>query len=236
MVLSLASCQYSAEQAQQVVDQAIAAHGQTKLDQVKISFDFRDKRYSAYRTPEKYVYTRLFVDSLELVEDVLVNSSKFTRLINGDTTEVIDSMATKYSNSVNSVLYFVQLPYLLNDPAVIKSYEGTQRIEGAEYDVIKVQFRAGDGGADFTDEYRYWFNQQTSMLDYLAYNYQTNGGGVRFREAYNRSDRMGITFQDYINYEVPIGTSLGDIPSLFEKGQLKELSRIINEDIKVTKR
>ena len=104
------------------------------------------------------------------------------------------------------------------------------------YDVIKVQFKASDGGEDFTDEYRYWFNKNTYLLDYLAYNYETNGGGVRFREAYNRSERMGMTFQDYINYEVPVGTPLEQIPALFEKGQLIELSRIINEDIKVTKR
>ena len=236
MAISLVSCQYSAEEAQKVVDKAIEAHGQNILGKVKISFDFRDMHYSAYRKADSYVYTRMFVDSLELIEDILVNSSQFTRMINGDTIDVVDSMKTKYSNSVNSVLYFVQLPYLLNDPAVIKSYEGTKRIDNTDYDVIKVQFKASDGGEDFTDEYRYWFNKNTYLLDYLAYNYETNGGGVRFREAYNRSERMGMTFQDYINYEVPVGTPLEQIPALFEKGQLIELSRIINEDIKVTKR
>lgn len=234
--VSLVSCQYSAEQAQQVVNKSIMAYGQNKLDQVKMSFDFRDKSYSAVRSEKEYVYTRYYIDSLELIEDILINSSEFTRLINGDTTSVVDSMQVKYSNSVNSVLYFVQLPYLLNDPAVIKSYEGTQTIEGTLYDVVKVVFKQEDGGKDFSDEYMYWFNHSNSMMDYLAYNYATDGGGVRFREAYNRSERMGITFQDYINYEVALGTPLGEIPELFESGQLKELSRINNENIAVNKR
>ena len=234
--VSMVSCKYSAEQAQTVVDHAIKAHGQNKLEHVKISFDFRGKSYSAVRKSDSYIYTRTFIDSLELVEDVLINSSDFTRMINGDTINLADSMVSKYSNSVNSVLYFVQLPYLLNDPAVVKSYEGTQTIENTIYDVIKVQFRSSGGGEDFEDEYRYWFNQKTGMLDYMAYNYLTDGGGVRFREAYNRSERLGITFQDYINYEVKLGTPLSAIPDLYSSGKLKELSRIINENIEVTKK
>ena len=234
--VSMVSCKYSAEQAQTVVDKAIKAHGQDKLEHVKISFDFRGKSYSAVRKSESYTYTRTFIDSLELVEDVLINSTDFTRMINGDTIDLADTMVTKYSNSVNSVLYFVQLPYLLNDPAVVKSYEGTQTIEKTLYDVIKVQFKSSGGGEDFEDEYRYWFNQKTSMLDYMAYNYLTDGGGVRFREAYNRSERYGITFQDYINYEVPLGTPLDDVPEMFRKGELNELSRIINQNIEVRKK
>jgi hypothetical protein len=139
----------------------------------------------------------------------------------------------KYTSSVNSVLYFVQLPYLLNDPAVIKSYEGTQKVLGETYDVLKVTFRPSGGGEDFQDEYRYWFHEKTHLLDFLAYNYETDGGGVRFRKAYNRSERGGILFQDYVNYEVPVGTPLQKIPALFEAGKLKELSRIVNTDIQV---
>ncbi len=70
-------------------------------------------------------------------------------------------MQVKYTSSVNSVLYFVQLPYLLNDPAVIKSYEGTQKVLGETYEVLKVTFRPSGGGEDFQDEYRYRFHEKT---------------------------------------------------------------------------
>lgn len=236
LAMSVASCQFSAKRAQEIVDKAIQAHGQHKLDQVKVSFDFRGRNYSAVRSENSFTYTRLFVDSLELIEDMLVNSSEFIRLVNGDTTYVPDSMAVKYSNSVNSVLYFVQLPYMLNDAAVVKSYEGSETIAHTKYDVVSVKFEVEGGGEDYSDEFRYWFNSETSLLDYLAYNYETDGGGVRFREAYNRAERMGILFQDYINYEVPLKTPLKEIPALFEQNQLKELSRINNEKITVTKK
>jgi len=58
-----------------------------------------------------------------------------------------------------------------------------------------------------------------------------NKGGVRFRSAYNRRVIDGIIFQDFINYKAKIGTPLFDLPSLYEKGELEELSRIETKDI-----
>lgn len=222
-------------QAQAITDQAIAAHGHALLMDKTVSFSFRDKNYSVTRSPGKYTYTRTSTNTRPEIVDVLINSTDFTRLIGGDTVAVADSMQTKYTNSVNSVLYFVQLPYLLNDPAAIKTYEGKKSIRGAEYDVLKVTFQASGGGNDYEDEYRYWIHRDTHTIDYMAYSYQTEGGGVRFREAYNRSRRNGILFQDYINYEVPTGTPLAKIPAMYEAGQLQELSRIVNKNIQVEK-
>ena len=63
---------------------------------------------------------------------------------------------------------------------------------------------------------------------------RTDGGGVRFRQAVGRKPVEGITFQNYINYKPPTKqTPLDELPNLFEIGALKELSKIINEDIKV---
>lgn len=61
-------------------------------------------------------------------------------------------------------------------------------------------------------------------MDYFAYNYQVNEGGVRFRAAFNTRVVAGVTFQDYINYEAPIKTPLKDLPGLYEQGKLKEAS------------
>ena len=58
-----------------------------------------------------------------------------------------------------------------------------------------------------------------------------NGGGVRFRSAYNSRNVGGIIFQDYVNYKAEMGTPLGDLPKLFEQGRLKELSKIDTENV-----
>ena len=57
------------------------------------------------------------------------------------------------------------------------------------------------GGEDFQDEYRYWIDPESGHIDYLAYNYHTDGGGTRFRKAKNRRKKEGFVFQDYINFK-----------------------------------
>ena len=134
-------------------------------------------------------------------------------------------------NNLNSVIYFAKLPHKLGDASMNKSYEGSATIKGKNYEVIKVPFNQEGGGTDFEDEYYYWVNKDTNLIDYLAYNYQTNGGGVRFRVAYNPGKVGGIYFQDYVNYKAEFGTALKELPQLFEADSLKQLSLIETENI-----
>lgn len=223
--------------AQQVVDRAIEAHGGKAYETAAFEFDFRGRHYSLRRFPDHYIYTRSFSDSTGRVEDVLRNSSELIRMINSDTVELTDEWRGKYANSVNSVLYFIQLPYGLNDEAVNKKYLGETSIRGAAYHKIQITFDQQGGGKDYEDVFVYWFNKETGMMDYLAYYYNTDETGIRFREAYNRRQVGGITFQDYINYE-PIDSAITvfQTDSLFENGGLKELSRIENENLGVIER
>ena len=217
---------------QEIIDQAIIAHGQHLFENATLSFLFRDKQYSAKRSATAYIYTRSFKDSSAFIEDMLINSTHFSRKKNGASIEVSKDWAGKYSRSINSVLYFFQLPYLLNDPAVKKIDQGIKQIKGENYYEIKVSFQIENGGEDFEDEYLYWIDVNTFEIDYLAYNYITDGGGVRFRSAINKRRVNGLLVQDYINY-APLNKKipLSNLITEFEKGTLVELSRIINSDI-----
>jgi len=217
---------------QEIIDQAIIAHGQHLFENATLSFLFRDKKYSAKRSATAYIYTRSFKDSSALIEDMLINSTHFSRKKNGASIEVSKDWAGKYSRSINSVLYFFQLPYLLNDPAVKKIDQGIKQIKGENYYEIKISFQIENGGEDFEDEYLYWIDVNTFEIDYLAYNYVTDGGGVRFRSAINKRRVNGLLVQDYINY-APLNKKipLSNLITEFEKGTLVELSRIINSDI-----
>ncbi len=183
-----------------------------------------------------YTYTRSFQDSVGVVYDVLINSNDFKRTVDDYDVVLTEEWKKRYGNSVNSVLYFFQIPYVLNDPAARKFYLGEVMINGKSYHIIKVTFNEEDGGKDFEDEFRYWINQETKLVDYLAYNYLTDGGGTRFRQAINRREVDGLVVQDYINYKAnekfPL---LDDLPRLFEKDSLIELSRIINTNVVLTK-
>jgi hypothetical protein len=217
---------------QEVIDLAITAHGQDLFENATVSFLFRDKKYSTRRSDTSYTYTRSFQDGSALIEDVLINSANFSRKKNGEPIEVSKEWTEKYSRSINSVLYFFQLPYLLNDPAVKKIDQGIKRIKDENYHQIKVSFQVENGGEDFEDEYLYWIHVNSFEVDYLAYNYITDGGGVRFRSAINKRRVDGLLIQDYINY-APANkkTPLSDLIAQFEKEALIERSRIVNSDI-----
>ena len=222
----------SIHKGQEVIDQAIIAHGQHLFENATLSFLFRDKQYSARRSDAEYIYTRSFKNGSALIEDMLINSTDFSRKKNDVSIEIEKEWAEKYSRSINSVLYFFQLPYLLNDLAVKKIDQGIKQIKGENYYQIKVSFQIENGGEDFEDEYLYWIDVNTFEIDYLAYNYITDGGGVRFRSAINKRRVDGLLVQDYINY-APVDKKmpLSDLITQFEKEALIERSRIINSEI-----
>ncbi|MEM8906499.1 MAG: DUF6503 family protein [Bacteroidota bacterium] len=220
--------------AQAIVDLAIQKHGGKKYQNAEIEFDFRQKQYRAMRKNGQFQYERSFKDkSGRQIRDVL-NNDGFFRQLDGQKVTPTEKERLDWSEAVNSVHYFVQLPASLNDPAVIKTYLGTSQIKGQAYDKVEVRFQAEGGGRDHEDVYLYWFNRKTHMMDYLAYNYLVNGGGARFRAAYNVRTVAGIRFADYINYKPKTDNrNVAEFDVLFEQGDLVEVSRIETENIRV---
>lgn len=220
---------------QKIIDQAIAAHGGQLFEGRTVTFDFRDKHYLVQRKKGSYTYIRSFApDSVTQVKDVLVNSTDLERYVNDSLQTLSNEMSAKYASSVNSVLYFFQLPYGLNDPAVVKKYLGQKVINKHLYDKVRVTFKQDNGGEDFEDVFVYWVNVETGLLDYMAYSYLTDGGGVRFRQAVNRRTIEGMVFQDYINFKpARKEAKVQDLDQAFIEASLIELSQIENENIEV---
>ncbi len=220
---------------ERIVDQVVQRHGGDLYKNSMVRFTFRDRVYKATRRGGSFEYERLFTnDAGEEVRDVLNNSGLY-REINGARVALTAKDSSAYANSVNSVLYFALLPYFLNDQAVNKEYLGEVTIKNEPYHKIKATFEQQGGGKDFEDVYVYWFHRDSLTMDYLAYNYQTDGGGARFREAYNILNVNGIRFADYINFKPKDERNL-DVETfdrLFEQGDLEELSRIDSENIEV---
>ncbi|MCW5518268.1 deoxyribose-phosphate aldolase [Aureitalea sp. L0-47] len=213
-----------------LLEKAMGSHGSENIYGKEINFDFRDWSYVLDRDSASYTYTRI----KDSIEDKLHSKRGFSRSVNGEKVKLADSMVTKYSNSLNSVLYFFQLPLVLEDAAVQKEYLGTLSIKEQKYHTLKVTFRQEGGGVDFEDEFRYWINAETYEIDYLAYSYLTDGGGVRFREAFRKERLEDILFQDYRNFkpkekDIP----LDSLPDLFVQGNLQLLSTIENMNISV---
>lgn len=232
-LLICSACSQVDKEAQRIVDAAIVAHGGKRFENAQISFDFRKRYYEVFKSPNQFEYVREFTDSTGFVRDVL-NNEGFIRTVNGGEVDLPEDRVSAFSNSVNSVAYFAFLPYGLNDAAVIKEYLGETDIEGKSYYRVKVTFRPEGGGEDYDDEFLYWFDKDTYHLDYMAYSYHTDGGGVRFRKAIRKHEVNGLVLLDYANYKPKEkNTAVDEMEGLFKAGELELLSEILLENVKV---
>ncbi len=219
-------------EAQKHLAAAREAHGSERLHQSNLEFDFRNYHYKMIRDGGMYQYERMFTDtSGQQIHDILTNDD-FKRTIDGQQVTLSEKDKSAYSNSVNSVIYFATLPYSLDDPAVQSSYLGEVEIHDTTYHKVKVTFREEGGGKDHEDEYIYWIRQGDHVIDYLAYNYRVNGGGARFRVAYNERTIDGVRFVDYKNLKpVPATLEVEAFDSLYQEGQLEQVSVIETSNV-----
>ncbi|WP_157975890.1 DUF6503 family protein [Lewinella sp. IMCC34191] len=232
------TCAPSPEKAEpsvtEVLDHAIRAHGMEAIDSIQLAFTFRERDYTIELEGGKYLYTRSFTDSLgQPVRDELSNAG-LVRYRHDSLQPLTAKDSAAYAGSVNSVRYFFLLPYGLRDPAVIAELLDTVDIRGRAYNQVRVTFEEAGGGEDFEDVYHYFFNDDTGELDYLAYTFEAEDGGIRFREAINKRRVNGILVQDYINYGLDgDDRDIASIARRFEAGELPELSRIENTAVRV---
>ena len=220
----------NASKAALILEKTIKSHGGDLYNTANYSFVFRGDAYYFKNNNESYEYSKRSEKEKTVIQDFLKNDA-LTRVVNGDTIKLSEPKIKRATGGLNSVIYFATLPYKLNDKAVNATYVGETTIKGEDYTILGITFSKEGGGDDFEDQFHYWINTKTNKIDYLAYNYQVNGGGVRFRSAYNRRVIDGITFQDYINHKAKLNTALQDLPKLYEAGELKELSKIKTENI-----
>jgi len=219
----------------EIVAKSYIFHGCEKINSESITFDFRKFHFEYLHTDTGVVRIRSFQDSLgNEIQDVW---SRLTleRFENGEVMSISKEKEQAYMSSVNSIFYFAFLPKSLRDPAVNLEYIDTANMKGHQYHKIRVTFDQEGGGEDHEDVFMYWFDLENYSMDYLAYSYETDGGGMRFRASTNRKKIEGIVFQDYLNFAPPEGAKLEDLDSLYNEDMLKQVSVIEQGNIKVKK-
>ncbi len=242
VIISLAACSVRSEDsdqgiaqnpdlAQEVVDSAIAVHGGDLYMRSEIAFSFRGKNFTVQMGENSFRYTCKYEVGDKTFVDSYNNRGEFTRLIDGNEVSEVQGRSEAISQ-VNSVPYFALLPFKLNDPAVVKEYVGEVAIRDQLYNKVKITFQGEGGGKDPDNVFYYWFHKENGTLDYMGYSKYGN----RFREAINQRQVGGIIFNDYINYKSDEQNEpdLANYDQLFQEGKLRELSKIIHEDVTVS--
>lgn len=225
---------FSGSKADKIISKAIENAGGENYEDAKIEFVFREKLYTSSRKDGLFEFTRTYDDTiLGVTKDVLTNDG-LKRYVVGEEVKLTDSLATAIAESVNSVHYFVQLPFGLEGEAVKKELIGVDEIHEKDYYEIQVTFEEEGGGNDHEDIYMYWIEKNDFTIDYMAYRFFVNDGGIRFRVATNPRVINGIRFVDYENYKTnDLATPLEQLDELYDAGALEKVSEIKNEILKV---
>lgn len=223
----------SLDAAIEIIAKMQKGHGVKNIDGKEIAFSFRNKVYSRYSFNNQYGYSRYGLNEEGKMVIDSWRGDDFKRTINNVEVQITDKEENAYKNSINSVFYFALLPLSLSDPAVNIQLLGDVKVIGKMYTKIKVTFNEDGGGEDFKDVFIYWMNKETNTMDFLAYEYFTEGGGIRFRESFNPRNIGGFLFQDYNNFKPSLGIELIDMDKAFERGELEQVSEIVLEEIKV---
>jgi hypothetical protein len=216
--------------AQKIIDKSIIASGSDKISSSTLKFDFREYNYKAIRNNGMFSLERNFYKDSVFYRDVLSNRG-FQRFMNNNPVTISEINSKNFSESINSVHYFSILPYGLNDKAVKKDFLGIVNIKGENYFKIKVSFTKDGGGIDYDDVFIYWIHQADYLIDYLAYSYKSNGGGIRFRDIKNSKIVKGVRFLNYNNYKPKRSIKLENIDTEYLNNQLIKISEIEIENI-----
>lgn len=232
--VGLESCDEKTQRltADQVIQKAIDRHGGLKYDNMEVEFDFRKRHFRAKITNGEYVYERSFRSKEGWVTDVWSND-KFKRMIDEQEVKLNQENMRTYKTATNSVIYFALLPFNLDDPVVNRQLMRPVKINDQTYYKVEMTYGKNGGGEDFENVYVYWIHKENFTIDYLAYSFNINGGGVRFREAYNPREVNGIRFQDYKNYTIYKDFPAQELDYAFQTDQLKQISDIKIENVKV---
>lgn len=218
------------KKAKEIIEMCVATHGGKNYQNMDVSFDFRKYRVSIKNKNILFEYERITQDSLKNTVRDLLNNEGFMRDINGTQQTLTAKEVDKYKEGLNSVAYFVLLPFKLTDAGAHLAHIGTIKIGDQSYDKIKVWFSENGGGKDYQDVFCYWINQNTHTLDYMAY----ANGGPRFRKATKRETVGGIIFQDYENYEILDKTiPTYEYDNVFVAGKAQLLSKIEQTNYKI---
>ncbi|WP_421978432.1 DUF6503 family protein [Roseivirga seohaensis] len=234
-VMVSSSCAVNEPTAQQILDSAIQKHGYKSGEPLEIQFDFRGNHYNARISDKGDVYKRTSYKDGNELEDI-VTSNTFIRRVNQKEVRMEeDSISSILAGDTRSVVYFALLPYAANREVISKHLMPSIKIKEDTYYKVEVTYGKNGGGKNFENIFVYWINQKTHTIDYLAYSYYINGGGVRFREAYNQREVNGVLFQDYINYTIDSDFPAHELDYAFQTDQLREISRIDLENVQVTR-
>lgn len=223
----------------EIVDRAIEHHGGELFEQsrVRLTVASRSGIYDVDSMVdgdrfEQRIRTADGSDELEYRHNNM--ALEVTR--GGQPMEMDETEHARAERHVNQRMYFLFLPYKLNDPGVYKEDQGLEEWNGRPLHRVRITFEPGaSDGAD--SAYVYWFDPETARLEQFAYDY-SEGAGLRFRILRNYRRIGGLLFYDADNHGLDTqdgGLTVDEINPIYVEEELPLVSRIELRDIDVAR-
>ena len=224
----------------EIVDRAIAHHGGDLYEETSSQLDLCSKSgcFDVQTSWDRAGQPVLDVagKAREGLRRVRTTAQTVERWRDGEPVPVTPESEQGLRDWAMARVYFCFLPYRLNDPSVFKQDLGIEDWGGRPLHKVKVTFTPGTS-TDAEDEYLYWFDPDSGRVELLAYSYETNGGGIRFRKAIRHRRVGGILFFDQENwgFDGP-GLSLDELDAETVASRLRHISTVELANIQVDSR
>jgi hypothetical protein len=164
--------------------------------------------------------------------EVESSNDELTYWHEGELQEVGDD-AQKLRDWAMARVYFVYLPFRLNDPGVIQTDLGLENWGGRLLHKVKVTFPPGSS-TDAEDEFIYWFNPDSARLEQFAYSFDDDPDGIRFRRLFNYRRIGGVLFFDQHNLGADGDhLSVDQITPEFVQASLPHISTVTLQDVQI---
>jgi len=221
----------------EIVDRAIEFHGGELFEQsrVKLTVASRSGSFDVDSMADGDRFVQLIRASNGADERLYRRDNMALEVTEGGRPMEMDETEHARAESyVNQRMYFLFLPYKLNDPGTWKEDQGLEEWNGRRLHRVRITFASGTSdGAD--SAYVYWFDPETARLEQFAYDYSENTG-LRFRILTNYRRIGGLLFYDADNYGLNTrggGLTVDDINPVYVEEELPLVSQIEHRDITV---
>ncbi len=187
-----------------IVDRSIAYHGGSRYDDSQTDLEMCSGSgcYDIGVRMNNGLYRYDVTGTIRGVDRRVVSTNDGLEMwVDGRPVEIPADQVSAVRDWAMARVYFSFLPFRLNDDSVFKEDQGLETWDGRSLHRVKVTFAAGSS-SDSSDEYLYWFDPKTGKLEQLAYSFEGQPGGLRFRKGV-RYRRIGdILFFDQENFGV----------------------------------
>lgn len=220
-----------------IVDRAIEYHGGELFEQsrVRLTVASRSGSFDVDSTTDGDRFEYLIRESNASDARQYRRDNTMLEVTESGEPMAMDEVAQVRAESyVNQRMYFLFLPYKLNDPGTYKEDQGLEEWNGRPLHRVRVTFEP-DTSAGAESAYVYWFDPETARLEQFAYDY-SGGTGLRFRVLTNYRRIGGLLFYDADNYGLNTpdgGLTVDDISPAYVEDELPLVSQIEHRDVDV---